>query len=68
MRSSSWTRSEWTASRSWAMIGVPLSPAGSADMQKYFTGPYTREVLEGIGHSPTREAASRVNELLERFV
>jgi pimeloyl-ACP methyl ester carboxylesterase len=48
-------------------IGVPtiavhggdddvLTPAGSAGHAKYFTGPYERRVLAGVGHNPPHEA------------
>ena len=40
----------------------------SADKERWFSGPYQRVVLEGVGHFPQREAASRVaHELLAFF-
>ena len=40
----------------------------SADKERWFSGPYHRVVLEGVGHFPQREAASRVaHELLAFF-
>lgn len=35
-------------------------PDTSAGKERWFTGPYRREVLEGIGHFPMREAPERV--------
>ena len=60
-------------------IGVPtLMIQGGADSVTladttagkgpYFTGGYTRHVLDGVGHFPTREAAERVNRLLLEFL
>ena len=60
-------------------IGVPtLMIQGGADSVTlaettagkgpYFTGGYTRHVLDGVGHFPTREAPDRVNKLLLEFL
>jgi len=60
-------------------ISVPtLMVQGSADgvtlasstdgKNKYFTGGYTRHVLDGVGHFPTREASDAVNKLLLDFL
>jgi pimeloyl-ACP methyl ester carboxylesterase len=60
-------------------IGVPtLMIQGGADSVTlaettagkgpYFTGGYTRHVLDGVGHFPTREAPERVNKLLLEFL
>jgi pimeloyl-ACP methyl ester carboxylesterase len=35
-------------------------PADSEGQEKYFTGPYQRLVLEGVGHFPAREAPGKV--------
>jgi pimeloyl-ACP methyl ester carboxylesterase len=43
-------------------------PPGTANAAQYFTGPYERVVLDGIGHFPTREAPQRVTELLLQFL
>jgi pimeloyl-ACP methyl ester carboxylesterase len=47
--------------------GVTLA-ASTAGKERYFTGGYTRHVLDGVGHFPTREAADRVNALLTEFL
>jgi pimeloyl-ACP methyl ester carboxylesterase len=39
-------------------------PPTTENAARYFTGPYERVVLDGIGHFPTREAPQRVTELL----
>jgi pimeloyl-ACP methyl ester carboxylesterase len=52
-------------------IGVPTlvlhgggdpcnEPASSAGKERFFTGPYRRVVLDGVGHFPQREAADAV--------
>ena len=43
-------------------------PSSSQGKEKYFTGPYRRCVLDGIGHFPTREAPEKVAELLVEFL
>jgi pimeloyl-ACP methyl ester carboxylesterase len=43
-------------------------PAGTESAAPYFTGPYERVVLDGIGHFPTREAPQRVTDLLLRHL
>lgn len=47
--------------------GVTLAET-TAGKGPYFTGGYTRHVLDGVGHFPTREAADRVNKLLLEFL
>jgi pimeloyl-ACP methyl ester carboxylesterase len=39
-------------------------PSSSEGRGQYFCGSYTRRVLDGVGHFPTREAAGRVGKLL----
>lgn len=43
--------------------GVTLA-SSTEGKDKYFTGGYTRAVLEGVGHFPTREAPDAINKLL----
>lgn len=43
-------------------------PSSSDGKDKFFTGPYRRCVLDGIGHFPTREAPEKVAELLLEFL
>jgi pimeloyl-ACP methyl ester carboxylesterase len=43
-------------------------PVTSAGKERYFTGSYSRHVLAGIGHFPTREAAPEVSQLLVEFL
>jgi pimeloyl-ACP methyl ester carboxylesterase len=43
-------------------------PETSAGKEKWFTGPYRREVLAGIGHFPSREAPAEVARLLLDFM
>src|SRR5262249_34014657 len=43
-------------------------PWSSADKQQYYTGEYTRHVLDGIGHFPPREAAVAVGALVREFL
>jgi len=47
--------------------GVTLAET-TAGKDKYFTGGYRREVLDGVGHFPTREAPDAVNRLLLEFL
>jgi pimeloyl-ACP methyl ester carboxylesterase len=47
--------------------GVTLADT-TAGKGQYFTAGYTRHVLDGVGHFPTREAAERVNRLLLEFL
>jgi pimeloyl-ACP methyl ester carboxylesterase len=35
-------------------------PDSSKDKERFFTGPYERKVLDGIGHFPHREAPQQV--------
>ena len=46
-------------------VTVPSTTDGK---EKYFTGGYRRDVLDGIGHFPTREAPDAVNKLLIDFL
>jgi pimeloyl-ACP methyl ester carboxylesterase len=43
-------------------------PSNSAGKEGYFTAFYERQVLEGVGHFPTREAPKPVAEMLVRFL
>jgi pimeloyl-ACP methyl ester carboxylesterase len=43
-------------------------PSSSEGREKYFSAPYTRRVLEGVGHFPTREASESVGNLLVEFL
>jgi pimeloyl-ACP methyl ester carboxylesterase len=43
-------------------------PETSAHKEKWFSGPYRREVLPGIGHFPPREAPDDVARLLLEFL
>ncbi len=43
-------------------------PETSANKEKWFAGPYRREVLPGIGHFPPREAPDDVARLLLEFL
>jgi pimeloyl-ACP methyl ester carboxylesterase len=47
--------------------GVTLAET-TAGKGQHFTAGYTRHVLDGVGHFPTREAADRVNRLLLEFL
>jgi pimeloyl-ACP methyl ester carboxylesterase len=40
-------------------------PASSADLDQHFIAGYRRELLEGVGHFPHREAATKVAELID---
>jgi len=48
-----------------------VEPSSSAHQEHYFTGPYQRLVLEGIGHFPQRErhaeVASQIVDWLGRY-
>jgi pimeloyl-ACP methyl ester carboxylesterase len=44
------------------------SPAMSEHQDEYFSGPYQRVVIDGVGHFPTREAPQKVNALLVAFL
>ena len=46
-------------------VNLPESTAGK---DRFFTGGYTRDVLPGVGHFPTREAPEGVSELIVRFL
>jgi pimeloyl-ACP methyl ester carboxylesterase len=41
-------------------------PACSADQAEYFTGPYERVVVKGVGHFPHREEPKTIARLLIR--
>jgi pimeloyl-ACP methyl ester carboxylesterase len=47
--------------------GVSL-PATSAHREKFFTGPYQRQMLAGVGHFPQREAPSKVAQAILGFL
>ena len=47
--------------------GVSL-PATSAHREKFFTGPYQRQLLAGVGHFPQREAPSKVAQAILAFL
>jgi pimeloyl-ACP methyl ester carboxylesterase len=42
-------------------------PDGSLGKERFFTGPYQRVVLEGVGHFPHREAPDEVASSIVRF-
>lgn len=44
------------------------SPESSAGKERWFAGPYRREVLAGVGHFPPREAPAEVARLLLDFL
>lgn len=44
------------------------APAGSANKEHFFTGPYQRRLLDGVGHFPQREAPAQVAQALLDFV
>jgi len=46
-------------------VTVPSTTEGK---EKYFTGGYQRQVLDGVGHFPTREAPDAVNRLIIDFL
>jgi pimeloyl-ACP methyl ester carboxylesterase len=41
-------------------------PKESEGLERFFTGDYSRQVLDGIGHFPHREAAALVAEAILR--
>src|ERR1700680_3406851 len=43
-------------------------PDSTEGKDKYFTGGYTRHVIPGVGHFPTREAPEAVNKLVMKFL
>jgi pimeloyl-ACP methyl ester carboxylesterase len=43
-------------------------PAGSADMEHYFTGGYRRILLDDVGHFPHREAPDAVAQAIHRHL
>jgi len=47
--------------------GVSL-PATSANREKFFSGPYQRQLLPGVGHFPQREAPSKVAQAILVFL
>ena len=47
--------------------GVTIADT-TAGKDKYFTGGYSRHVINGVGHFPTREAADQVSRLLLNFL
>ena len=50
-----------------AADGVSL-PETSAGKEAFFSGPYERELLSGLGHFPQREAPQMVSEAVLRFL
>lgn len=43
-------------------------PDSSAGKEAFFHGPYRRQLLEGIGHFPHREAPGQVAEAILAFL
>ena len=43
-------------------------PDSSAGKERFFSGPYRRELLDGVGHFPQREAPEAVADALLRFL
>jgi pimeloyl-ACP methyl ester carboxylesterase len=43
-------------------------PASTEGAEPFFTGGYRREVLDGVGHFPTREAPQEVGKMLLEFL
>ncbi|HVE06761.1 MAG TPA: alpha/beta hydrolase [Paraburkholderia sp.] len=43
-------------------------PASSEDRERFFTGPYRRTVLDGVGHFPQREAPQAVADEILTFL
>jgi pimeloyl-ACP methyl ester carboxylesterase len=43
-------------------------PDTSAGKERFFSGPYRRELLDGVGHFPQREAPAAVADALLRFL
>ncbi|MBD3897302.1 alpha/beta hydrolase [Halomonas sp. ML-15] len=43
-------------------------PDSSAGKESFFTGPYRRQLLEGVGHFPQREAPEQVADAILAFV
>jgi pimeloyl-ACP methyl ester carboxylesterase len=43
-------------------------PAGSANLERYFTGSYRRVLLDGVGHFPHREAPDAVAQTIHRHL
>ena len=43
-------------------------PRGSEGLEKFFTGRYSRLLLDGIGHFPNRENPIRVAEALINLI
>jgi pimeloyl-ACP methyl ester carboxylesterase len=43
-------------------------PASSEEQHKYFTGPYQRLAIKGVGHIPHQEDPRAVAKLLQRFL
>ena len=43
-------------------------PASTEGAEPFFTGGYRREVLDGVGHFPTREAPRKVAGLLVEYL
>jgi len=50
-----------------AVDGVSL-PATSADKEKFFSSRYERQLLNGVGHFPQREAPLKVAEAILEFL
>jgi pimeloyl-ACP methyl ester carboxylesterase len=47
--------------------GVSL-PATSVNREKFFSGPYQRQLLLGVGHFPQREVPSKVAQAILEFL
>jgi pimeloyl-ACP methyl ester carboxylesterase len=43
-------------------------PASTEGADRYFTGGYSRHVVPGVGHFPTREAPDAFNKLAVDFL
>jgi pimeloyl-ACP methyl ester carboxylesterase len=43
-------------------------PAGSAHLERYFTGRYRRVLLDGVGHFPHREAPDAVEQTIHQHL
>jgi pimeloyl-ACP methyl ester carboxylesterase len=43
-------------------------PASSEGKESFFTGPYERQVLPGVGHFPPRERPGQVSDLILSFL
>ncbi|MCU0309277.1 MAG: alpha/beta hydrolase [Thermoleophilia bacterium] len=45
-----------------------IAPSVSEGQERYFTGPYRREVIPGVGHWPHREAPAVVEPMIAEFL